>query len=134
MNTNVDPRTTRGANASKQDLRVWLAEMEAAGEVTRISAWFPADSDLPALREAFLAFLPFPPFRNLARQATTPARVRHDRNLGLARHAQVVGRALTGTTTQDAPGRQHPPKNNTASAPFHSVAGAGRLATIEKNG
>jgi ribosomal protein L11 methyltransferase len=27
-------------------------------EVTRISAWFPADSDLPALREAFLAFLP----------------------------------------------------------------------------
>ena len=37
MNTNVDPRTTRGANASKQDLRVWLAEMEAAGEVTRIS-------------------------------------------------------------------------------------------------
>ena len=37
MNTNVDPRTTRGANASKQDLRVWLAEMEAAGEVTHIS-------------------------------------------------------------------------------------------------
>ena len=37
MNTNVDPRATRGTNASKQDLRVWLAEMEAAGEVTRIS-------------------------------------------------------------------------------------------------
>ena len=37
MNTNVDPRITRGANASKQDLRVWLAEMEAAGEVTHIS-------------------------------------------------------------------------------------------------
>ena len=37
MNTIVDPRTTRGANASKQDLRVWLAEMEAAGEVTHIS-------------------------------------------------------------------------------------------------
>src|SRR5688572_10165107 len=36
MNTNVNPRTTRGANASKQDLRVWLAEMEAAGEVTHI--------------------------------------------------------------------------------------------------
>src|SRR5262245_19161192 len=37
MNTNVDPRTTHGANASKQDLRVWLAEMEAASEVTHIS-------------------------------------------------------------------------------------------------
>ena len=37
MNTNVDPRITRGANASKQDLRVWLAEMEAAGEVPHIT-------------------------------------------------------------------------------------------------
>ena len=38
MNTNVDPRSTRGTNASKQDLRVWLAEMEAAGEVTTLGA------------------------------------------------------------------------------------------------
>ena len=38
MNENVDPRRTAAkANASKQDLRVWLAEMEAAGEVTHIS-------------------------------------------------------------------------------------------------
>ena len=37
MNTNVDPRRAAKANASKQDLRVWLAEMEAAGEVTHIS-------------------------------------------------------------------------------------------------
>ena len=31
------PRSHAKTNASKQDLRVWLAEMEAAGEVTRIS-------------------------------------------------------------------------------------------------
>ena len=38
MNTNVDPRTARTvSNAPKQDLRAWLAQMEAAGEVTRIS-------------------------------------------------------------------------------------------------
>ena len=34
MNKPVDPRTT---NASKQDLRVWLAEMDAAGEIKHIS-------------------------------------------------------------------------------------------------
>jgi 4-hydroxy-3-polyprenylbenzoate decarboxylase len=38
MNTDIDSRAARGAsNAPKQDLRAWLAEMEAAGEVTRIS-------------------------------------------------------------------------------------------------
>jgi 4-hydroxy-3-polyprenylbenzoate decarboxylase len=38
MNENVDPRRAAAkANASKQDLRVWLAEMEAAGEVMHIS-------------------------------------------------------------------------------------------------
>ncbi len=38
MNTNVDPRATnRASNAPKQDLRAWLAQMEAAGEVTHIS-------------------------------------------------------------------------------------------------
>ena len=38
MNTNVDPRVAQSAtNAPKQDLRAWLAAMEAAGEVTRIS-------------------------------------------------------------------------------------------------
>jgi 4-hydroxy-3-polyprenylbenzoate decarboxylase len=38
MNTNVDPRAAAAkSNAPKQDLRAWLAEMEAAGEVTRIS-------------------------------------------------------------------------------------------------
>ena len=36
MNTNVDPRRTT-SNQSKQDLRTWLSEMEAAGEVTHIS-------------------------------------------------------------------------------------------------
>lgn len=34
MNKPVDPRT---ANASKQDLRVWLAEMDAAGEIKHIA-------------------------------------------------------------------------------------------------
>ncbi len=38
MNTNVDPRAaTAKSNAPKQDLRAWLAQMEAAGEVTHIS-------------------------------------------------------------------------------------------------
>ena len=38
MNTNVDPRRAAAiSNAPKQDLRAWLAEMEAAGEVTHIS-------------------------------------------------------------------------------------------------
>src|SRR3954454_15028395 len=38
MNTNVDPRATAAkSNAPKQDLRAWLAQMEAAGEVTHIS-------------------------------------------------------------------------------------------------
>jgi 4-hydroxy-3-polyprenylbenzoate decarboxylase len=38
MNTNVDPRAaSRASNAPKQDLRSWLTEMEAAGEVTHIS-------------------------------------------------------------------------------------------------
>ena len=38
MNENVDPRAaTRASNAPKQDLRAWLAQMEAAGEVTHIS-------------------------------------------------------------------------------------------------
>ena len=38
MNTNVDPRTAAAkSNAPRQDLRAWLARMEAAGEVTRIS-------------------------------------------------------------------------------------------------
>ena len=38
MNTNVDPRSAAAkSNAPKQDLRAWLAEMEAAGEVTHIS-------------------------------------------------------------------------------------------------
>src|SRR5258708_3344027 len=38
MNTNVDPRAAAAkSNAPKQDLRAWLAEMEAAGEVTHIS-------------------------------------------------------------------------------------------------
>ena len=37
MNTNVDPRSAPRANASKQDLRAWLAEMEAAGEVKHIT-------------------------------------------------------------------------------------------------
>src|SRR6201990_1611270 len=38
MNTNVDPRAAKAkSNAPKQDLRAWLAEMEAAGEVTHIS-------------------------------------------------------------------------------------------------
>src|ERR1700691_5183327 len=36
MNTIVDPRTTSRTNASRQDLRVWLAQMEAAGEVVHI--------------------------------------------------------------------------------------------------
>src|SRR5947209_16962386 len=38
MNTNVDPRRAAAiSNAPKQDLRAWLAMMEAAGEVTHIS-------------------------------------------------------------------------------------------------
>ena len=38
MNENVDPRAASGAsNAPKQDLRAWLEQMEAAGEVTRIA-------------------------------------------------------------------------------------------------
>src|SRR3954464_2543734 len=38
MNTNVDPRSAAAkSNAPKQDLRAWLAMMEAAGEVTHIS-------------------------------------------------------------------------------------------------
>ena len=38
MNTNVDPRAAASkSNAPKQDLRAWLAMMEAAGEVTHIS-------------------------------------------------------------------------------------------------
>ncbi len=38
MNTNVDPRAAAAkSNAPKQDLRAWLAQMEAAGEVTHIS-------------------------------------------------------------------------------------------------
>ena len=38
MNTNVDPRSAAAiSNAPKQDLRAWLAQMEAAGEVTHIS-------------------------------------------------------------------------------------------------
>src|SRR5262245_47115803 len=38
MNTNVDPRAAAAkSNAPRQDLRTWLAQMEAAGEVTRIS-------------------------------------------------------------------------------------------------
>ena len=38
MNTNVDPRAAAAkSNAPKQDLRAWLAMMEAAGEVTQIS-------------------------------------------------------------------------------------------------
>jgi 4-hydroxy-3-polyprenylbenzoate decarboxylase len=38
MNTNVDPRAASAAsNAPKQDLRAWLAMMEAAGELTHIS-------------------------------------------------------------------------------------------------
>ena len=38
MNTNVDPRAaSRASNTPKQDLRAWLAEMEAAGEVVHIS-------------------------------------------------------------------------------------------------
>ena len=38
MNQNVDPRAAgRTSNAPKQDLRAWLAQMEAAGEVTHIS-------------------------------------------------------------------------------------------------
>src|ERR1700749_890317 len=38
MNENVDPRAvSRASNAPKQDLRAWLAQMEAAGEGTHIS-------------------------------------------------------------------------------------------------
>ena len=38
MNTNVDPRSAAAkSNAPKQDLRAWLAMMEAAGEVEHIS-------------------------------------------------------------------------------------------------
>ena len=38
MNENVDPRTAAAkSNAPKQDLRAWLAQMEAAGEVMHIS-------------------------------------------------------------------------------------------------
>src|SRR4051794_13947013 len=38
MNTNVDPRAAAlKSNAPKQDLRAWLAQMEAAGEVVHIS-------------------------------------------------------------------------------------------------
>ena len=38
MNENVDPRAAAAkSNAPKQDLRAWLAQMEAAGEVTHIS-------------------------------------------------------------------------------------------------
>ena len=38
MNTNVDPRRAASiSNAPKQDLRAWLAQMEAAGEVTHIT-------------------------------------------------------------------------------------------------
>ena len=38
MNENVDPRAAaRASNAPKQDLRAWLAQMEAAGEVMHIS-------------------------------------------------------------------------------------------------
>ena len=38
MNTNVDPRGAAAkSNAPKQDLRAWLAQMEAAGEVTHIT-------------------------------------------------------------------------------------------------
>src|SRR5215204_4958963 len=38
MNTNVDPRAAAAkSNAPKQDLRAWLAQMEAAGEVVHIS-------------------------------------------------------------------------------------------------
>ena len=38
MNTNVDPRAaSRASNTPKQDLRAWLAQMEAAGEVVHIS-------------------------------------------------------------------------------------------------
>src|SRR5215472_14656938 len=36
MNTFVDARATEVANSSRQDLRVWLAEMEAAGEVQHV--------------------------------------------------------------------------------------------------
>src|SRR5215831_5980025 len=36
MNTFVDARATEVANSSRQDLRVWLAEMEAAGEVKHV--------------------------------------------------------------------------------------------------
>ena len=33
MNENVDPRAaSRASNAPKQDLRAWLAQMEAAGD------------------------------------------------------------------------------------------------------
>lgn len=48
--------------------------------------------------------------RDVARQATAPAGVRHDRDFGFAVGAQVVGRALTGATAQDAPRRQQPPR------------------------
>jgi UbiD family decarboxylase len=38
MNTNVSPRATgRASNLPKQDLRAWLAQMEAAGEVNHVS-------------------------------------------------------------------------------------------------
>jgi 4-hydroxy-3-polyprenylbenzoate decarboxylase len=38
MNQNVNPRAaSRASNAPKQDLRAWLAQMEAAGEVMHIS-------------------------------------------------------------------------------------------------
>jgi len=45
----------------------------------------------------------------VARQATALAWICHDRDFRLAFRAQVVRRALAGTTAQDAPWWQHPP-------------------------
>jgi len=37
MNTIVEPRAISRANTSRQDLRVWLAQMDAAGEIAHVS-------------------------------------------------------------------------------------------------